>query len=1030
MVERRPGCWISISSAAFCPQDNVAPVFNRVPIPRMTLQLPGDHCPYRKFFIGPMPEKMFSVADDVGETTLDQGDDAEDSTLSRVMDNHAFHFFVHQGGKLEDWNDDTRADIRTELVRRWRESEWIRPSHRQSRTATYATRWAGCSFEIGNVLGVNILDKHTIPVSSARTAQVPDQVAAAATPSSTATTHVPTPAGSRSLPPDSDHTLPSLPEGSSNHNDSSSSALLPSASAPALSEPSCAEISVLERPVSRTEPLIARGDRPGEAVQSETTIECRNAHETIRPGVHFPDDQVADDPQLEGTPVPQGDLTPPGDEVVENGADSTSAAPRQFGVDEIVLRDRMFVRISHTPLGGLPRNFDEVEHRYATMFQEEGWAEFLVVWRGSRVEIYDDYTLPGREFFTGHKKLAFLIPLSSSRTNVSLYSFADLTFCVHCPSTLVHNGGSKAKNLFRSPKDGTNVFIFKHKSRTRAEDWLWHLWHHLRCRIPPSIEISYPTTDTHLRIDVPLGDAANIDEVYRVFSVDNIVETVLQSVASARGVPEIVFFDWNYIRQDLQSGKRLALVWRLEGQLEWIWQPTDVEGNDRRWLVLCGLSLKQGRKAPHLEIRTVDHRREFVRLPGGTKMEEPPGVEGYLDRIKAQGHRQRVYVSTHDGSLFALSPNDANPPAPPSTHLSHMVDGLTDVNQYAETIFRSEIERGVTQIRSAYGVMDLWNIESVRAVLQEAQQAEPDSDLSIDADEGGVVGLAKTQDPLKLRLRRSFEIVLVSGRVIRLEAYSCRNCREWIDKLQALITYWTRRHKEDAELEMDISGTINQRPRLTPRLPRCHNSGGSSTPREAPPDLEASLPSLTSLYRWCTLSDCRSVIKSGRVFMRRGFRGQYKMSHLVLVSGHLIPFHVRRNSTLHRQRGREVSLLDAYIYSGYLAALTLPREEFNPSDPIPPRRYCDGVEADEPVEDISFMLWYRKARTSSAGGQASGIPPHSAKFKTVIFKTRNKVERDAWCWALNCEIEKVVRRNREREQRLRQMGALVNMSHT
>ncbi|KIK24499.1 hypothetical protein PISMIDRAFT_10144 [Pisolithus microcarpus 441] len=388
-------------------------------------------------------------------------------------------------------------------------------------------------------------------------------------------------------------------------------------------------------------------------------------------------------------------------------------------------------------------------------------------------------------------------------------------------------------------------------------------------------------------------------------------------------------------------------------------------------------------------------------------MEEPPGVEGYLDRIKAQGHRQRVYVSTHDGSLFALSPNDANPPAPPSTHLSHMVDGLTDVNQYAETIFRSEIERGVTQIRSAYGVMDLWNIESVRAVLQEAQQAEPDSDLSIDADEGGVVGLAKTQNPLKLRLRRSFEIVLVSGRVIRLEAYSCRNCREWIDKLQALITYWTRRHKEDAELEMDISGTINQRPRLTPRLPRCHNSGGSSTPREAPPDLEASLPSLTSLYRWCTLSDCRSVIKSGRVFMRRGFRGQYNLGV-----------------------GAPDSLPCETEFNIASSASARNQEEFNPSDPIPPRRYCDGVEADEPVEDIFFMLWYRKARTSSAGGQASGIPPHSAKFKTVIFKTRNKVERDAWCWALNCEIEKVVRRNREREQRLRQMGALVNMSHT
>ncbi|KAI6044814.1 hypothetical protein EDC04DRAFT_2560793 [Pisolithus marmoratus] len=959
---------------------------------------------------------------------LHERDDGETNPLSRVMDNYAFHFFVRQGGKLEDWNDDTRADVRMELVRRWRESEWIRHFRRQSNTAAHPTRWAGCSFEIGNVLGVNILDKHPSPVSGADTARVPDQVAAAVTSLSTTNTHSTTPAGPSSPSLDSNQALSSSPEGSGNYVHSSNSALLPPSSAPALSAVPCVETPVLERPVSRAESLVARGDRPGVAIQSETSIDRGNAHETVRPRVHYPDDQVVDDPPLEGTSAPQGVLTPPRNEVVESSADATSPASSQFGVDEIILRDRMLVRVSYTPLEGLPRDFGEVEHRYTTNFHEESWAEFLVVWRGLRVEIYEDYTLPGREFFTGHKKLAFLIPLTSSRTHVSLYSFADLTFCVHCPPTPVHNGRSKARALFHGSKEGTNVFIFKIKSRTRAEDWLWHLWRHLRRRIPPSIEINYPATDTHLKIDIPLGDAANLDRSYGVFSVNNIIETVRRSVTSACGVPSIVFFDSNCIKQDLRGSKQLALVWRLEDQLQWIWQPTDVQGNNRQWLVLCGLSLKQGRKAPRLEIRTVDHNREFVHLPDGTRMEEPPGVEGYLDRIKAQGQRQRIYVSTHDGNLFALSPNDANPPAPPSTHLSHMLDGLTDVNQYAEAMFRNEVERGVTQIHSAYGVMDLRNIGSVRAVLPEAQQEEQDSDPSINADEGGVVGLATAEDPLKLRLRRSFEIVLVSGRVIRLEAYSCRNCREWIDKLQALVTYWMYRRKEDVTLEMDISNTINQRPRLTPNLPK-HNSHGSSTPREAPQDLEASLPSLTSLYRWCTLSDCKSVIKSGRAFMRSGFRRQYKMSQLVLVSGHLIHFHVRPNSALHQRRWRDISLLDAYVYSGYLAALTLPREEFGPSDPTPPRRYCDGVEADEPVGDILFVLWYRKPRTSTTGGQASEIPSSSAKFKTVVFKMRNKVERDAWCWALGCEIEKVVRRNKEREQRLRETGGLVNISH-
>ena len=110
------------------------------------------------------------------------------------------------------------------------------------------------------------------------------------------------------------------------------------------------------------------------------------------------------------------------------------------------------------------------------------------------LELYEDYvcpympyqfqfhvdrieqTIPGKEYITGHKRLAFIVPLASDRTSVSLYSFVDLTFCILCPPTPVRNGYSRARAFLHLSKEGTNVFVFKVKSRTRARDWLWHLW--------------------------------------------------------------------------------------------------------------------------------------------------------------------------------------------------------------------------------------------------------------------------------------------------------------------------------------------------------------------------------------------------------------------------------------------------------------------------------------------------------------------------------------------------------------------------
>jgi len=150
---------------------------------------------------------------------------------------------------------------------------------------------------------------------------------------------------------------------------------------------------------------------------------------------------------------------------------------------------------------------------------------------------------------------------------------------------------------------------------------------------------------------------------------------------------------------------------------------------------------------------------------------------------------------------------------------------------------------------------------------------------------------------------------------------------------------------------------------------------------------------------------------------------------LFLVSGHLVQYHITPKASLyHRRTKRTISLLDAYVCSGYFAAKMLPQGQYNPDAPPMPRRYPDGLETEDLEEETIFMISYHPYRAgfSDEGGMSASsgknIPKLSKKRKMAVFRARSRLERDTWCWALNCEIDKTLRMNREREERLRDDG--------
>ncbi|KZP33529.1 hypothetical protein FIBSPDRAFT_309095 [Athelia psychrophila] len=141
------------------------------------LDSPGIH---RRFFLGPMPEKVVSrteaevhrkkkkrlgwlqranSAPGIDDDSTDNG-----SRLSAAIQAHAFEFFLRQGGREEDWEEEQES-TRREMLKRFTESQWgniwnRRRAQRQDQQSAPASNWVGETFEIGNFLnlGVNILD--------------------------------------------------------------------------------------------------------------------------------------------------------------------------------------------------------------------------------------------------------------------------------------------------------------------------------------------------------------------------------------------------------------------------------------------------------------------------------------------------------------------------------------------------------------------------------------------------------------------------------------------------------------------------------------------------------------------------------------------------------------------------------------------------------------------------------------------------------------------------------------------------------
>lgn len=129
---------------------------------------------------------------------------------------------------------------------------------------------------------------------------------------------------------------------------------------------------------------------------------------------------------------------------------------------------------------------------------------------------------------------------------------------------------------------------------------------------------------------------------------------------------------------------------------------------------------------------------------------------------------------------------DAYPPLPPGLALT-----MQDLDSWVDGLHKSEVIRGANQVMHASGLCDLRSVVLVRRASSPIPQAmhqekgpsaaneerrwfehwsaEEPSTLDDDEDEGGEAYLAQVADRNLVRMRRSFELLLNTGHIIRFE---------------------------------------------------------------------------------------------------------------------------------------------------------------------------------------------------------------------------------------------------------------------
>ena len=491
---------------------------------------------------------------------------------------------------------------------------------------------------------------------------------------------------------------------------------------------------------------------------------------------------------------------------------------------QLLKAERMLVRVDTTK-HELPNNYSENDSLKAETTTIEKWREFIVICRRSPseetefvIQMNKTRVVPLLDKEHRSKKSTHQIVLQQKVTKVNMFSSLDKTIVIWAPW-----------------KKETRIYLFRPRSSVSSVEWFTFLNYILGWRSPSKLRIHVPDLDVNLDLRNPLRDA----DVLRESAEDTNSEEQTRSPAAKipdgqvarsiidRSIEVLKKSDFEDVLQVWsEEGEKVGLAWKRYDRLEWIYG-----ANEER---MYGSMAMQ--KTHDLELRPKRHYPTQVAKNTTTVLEEPSPVEGFLVRQTSQKgtHKRfgktffkRLYFSTHNNFLCFSQPGKVLPPKPTellemnreglpqASEIAKMVPLVYQVDPYpfqdghipwlADSFNRKksrdqlayeESERSLRLLLEAEGYINLCHVISVRRLRFRTPAPPEQGQDGVADDPGSDEGeTAKLSDDEK----RTFEIVLNNGLIVRLQAFNIETRKKWVQCLREIVDYWKLRTAEDME---------------------------------------------------------------------------------------------------------------------------------------------------------------------------------------------------------------------------------------
>ncbi len=144
-------------------------------------------------------------------------------------------------------------------------------------------------------------------------------------------------------------------------------------------------------------------------------------------------------------------------------------------------------------------------------------------------------------------------------------------------------------------------------------------------------------------------------------------------------------------------------------------------------------------------------------------------------------------VGLTSGNIFIANMREAHPPVMPSKEASTPAELFPEVNH---AFLEQEHHRMARFIEHSAGCVDLRDVTGVKLC-----EVTSDRALRTDHEQEQELEDGEGRQRLGKQSERSFEVALTSGSATRFEAHTPSDASEWVEKLNALQSYWKRRHR-------------------------------------------------------------------------------------------------------------------------------------------------------------------------------------------------------------------------------------------